>query len=267
MRPLLAFTPLLLCASTSLLVACGGSDPPPGGTPDTYAPPPSSAIVDDGAVKIRREIFLVPGVKAPKNPLAKEHAETPAELEMVRVVRYRVDAATPKPARAIAVLMPGFLGGAGSYDALARALVRRSTEERGLRGLGHRSSLQPARRSPRPRRGRGEEGPGARREILLRRGRRSRARPSPASAIPRELAFASEWGLPVTIGDLHNVIGMIGEADRKARVILVGHSLGASIVEEYAAWDFDGKARLRRARRPRDDRRPHPARGRRRACR
>jgi pimeloyl-ACP methyl ester carboxylesterase len=33
----------------------------------------------------------------------------------------------------------------------------------------------------------------------------------------------------------------VGEADRKARVVLVGHSLGASIAEEYAAWDFDGE--------------------------
>ena len=120
------FLSLPLAAALSVS-ACGSDSPAPTPpTPPAYAPPPASTVVEEGEVKIRREVFLVPGVKPPKNPVAAANAETPAELDFVRVVRYRVDADPPKPARAIAVLMPGFLGGAGSYDPMARAIVRRS---------------------------------------------------------------------------------------------------------------------------------------------
>src|SRR5262245_4090055 len=121
------FRSTLPLALVAMLAGCGDETmapaPPP---PAPYAPPPASAVVENGPVKIRREVFLVPGVVPPKNPVATDHADTPAELNFVRVVRYRVDADPPRPARAIAVLMPGFLGGAGSFDPLARAIVRRS---------------------------------------------------------------------------------------------------------------------------------------------
>ncbi|MEO7331820.1 MAG: alpha/beta fold hydrolase [Minicystis sp.] len=231
----------LFASLITLVPGCGSSDPSPIDTPAAYAPPPASVVVEDGAVKIRREIFLVKGVKTPKNPLAKSNAETPAELEQVRVVRYRVDSETPRPARAVAVLMPGFLGGAGSYDSLARALVRRSTEgeafeawaiDRRSNLLEDHHGLDVAEVKKDPEIAAGYYFDGKEVEGKTFAGFRDTS----------ELSFESEWGLPVTIGDLHNVIGMIGEADRKARVVLVGHSLGASIVEEYATWDFDGKA-------------------------
>jgi pimeloyl-ACP methyl ester carboxylesterase len=51
--------------------------------------------------------------------------------------------------------------------------------------------------------------------------------------------FAREWGMRVTIDDLHAVIeeaaGLGGE------VVLGGHSLGGSITVAYATWDFDGR--------------------------
>ena len=205
-----------------------------------YTPPPSSTVVDEGAVKIRREIFLVPGAKPAKNPVATAHAETPSELNFVRVVRYRVDAETPKPARAIAVLMPGFLGGAGSFDPMARAIVRRSKGDDAFEAwaIDRRSNLM-------------EDHHGL--EV-------AQVKKDPELALsyyfdegalegktfkgflqPDEVAFESEWGLETTVGDLASVIGVVNQADRKARVVLVGHSLGASIVEEYAAWDFAGK--------------------------
>jgi pimeloyl-ACP methyl ester carboxylesterase len=233
--------PLLLCSLATLAPACGSSDPPPTETPAAYAPPPASTVVEDGAVKIRREIFLLPGVKAPKNPLAKSNAETPAEFEQVRVVRYRVDSATPRPARAIAVLMPGFLGGAGSYDSLARAVVRRSTEGESFEAwaIDRRSNLLEDHHGLDV--AEVKKDPELAASYYFNEGK-VEGKAFAGFRDPIELAFESEWGLPVTIGDLHNVIGVINEADRKARVILVGHSLGASIVEEYAAWDFDGKA-------------------------
>jgi pimeloyl-ACP methyl ester carboxylesterase len=51
--------------------------------------------------------------------------------------------------------------------------------------------------------------------------------------------FARDWGMAVTIDDLHAVIeeaaGLGGE------VVLGGHSLGGSITVAYATWDFDGR--------------------------
>ena len=51
----------------------------------------------------------------------------------------------------------------------------------------------------------------------------------------------SEWGLATTISDLQAVLGLVPAAGRKVARGLIGHSLGASIVEEYAAWDFTGR--------------------------
>lgn len=223
--------------------ACGGDSTTPTPTPTppaTYAPPPASLVVDEGAVKIRREVFLVPGVKAPKNPVAAAHAETPAELNFVRVVRYRVDADPPKPARAIAVLMPGFLGGAGSYDPMARAIVRRSKGDDAFEAwaVDRRSNLMEDHHGLEV--AQVKKDPEVALEYYFNEGT-AEGKQFKGFLQPDEVAFESEWGLETTVGDLANVINVVAEADRKARVVLVGHSLGASIVEEYAAWDFAGK--------------------------
>jgi pimeloyl-ACP methyl ester carboxylesterase len=181
----------------------------------------------------------VPGVAPPANPVAPANAATPAENNVVRVVRYRVDADPPLPARAIAVLMPGFLGGAGSYDPMARALVRRSAGDVAYEAwaIDRRSNLledhhgldvAESRRDPEL--GRTYYFENAEVEAKTFSGF------LPTDSIP----FASEWGLPTTIGDLRKVIELAPAAERKSRIVLVGHSLGARIAEAYAAWDFDG---------------------------
>jgi len=60
-------------------------------------------------------------------------------------------------------------------------------------------------------------------------------RPAPAS----EVGFMAKWGLGLLLGDLHRVIRKARAEGR--RVILGGHSLGASAAEAYASWDFDGR--------------------------
>ncbi len=54
------------------------------------------------------------------------------------------------------------------------------------------------------------------------------------------VAFARQWGMNVTIGDLHRVIERAKRLGGK--VVLGGHSLGGTITTAYATWDFDGKA-------------------------
>ncbi len=228
---------LLPVALGAILAGCA-DDPAPGPTPPApYAPPPDSAVIEEGAVRIRREVFLVPGVTPPPNPASGK--ATPEELNAVRVVRYRVEADPPRPARAVAVLMPGFLGGAGSYDSMARAIVRRSTAADAFEAWAidrranlledhHGLDVAEVRKDPEiAKRYYFEEEPAEDKTFA---GFRS----------PTEVDYASEWGLVTTVGDLRRVIERVDGAERKARVFLVGHSLGASIAEEYAAWDFDG---------------------------
>jgi pimeloyl-ACP methyl ester carboxylesterase len=51
--------------------------------------------------------------------------------------------------------------------------------------------------------------------------------------------WARKWGLKLALEDLRRVVKQAGKGGR--RVILGGHSLGASEAVAYAAWDFKGK--------------------------
>src|SRR3954466_1582557 len=56
---------------------------------------------------------------------------------------------------------------------------------------------------------------------------------------PATLRFAADWGLRVQLEDVRAVVGKARPAGR--RVILGGHSLGASVAVAYASWDFAGR--------------------------
>lgn len=237
---------LLACALPFFLAAaCGGSDDGgasgAGGSssvPAKYAPPPASSVVESGAVKIRREVFTIPGFAAPPNPSDPKGA-TPDELQRVRVVRWRVDADPPVPARAVVVLMPGFLGGGPSFDSLARGIVRRSKDGDALEAwaVDRRSNLL-------------EDHHGNDVAEVLKNAELAKRYYVDEEEVEgktfagfkrqADLPFASEWGLETTVNDLRAIVSLVPQADRRGRVVLVGHSLGASIVEEYAAWDFAG---------------------------
>ncbi len=230
----------LLCALLLPATAC--SEPPVDSSlpPEPYSPPPASTLVDASPVSIRREVLHIAVPAPPPNPMAAQNGDTPAQLNFVRVVRYRVDSDPPRPARAIAVLMPGFLGGAGSFDPLARALVRRSTTDAAIEAwaIDRRSNLLEDHHGLDVAEVRGDPELASSyyfggREL---EGRRF------AGLLPQDqAAYMSEWGLATTIYDLHAVLALIPQAQRKGHVVLLGHSLGASIAEEYAAWDFSGR--------------------------
>ncbi|WP_343240014.1 alpha/beta hydrolase [Streptomyces sp. SID12488] len=55
---------------------------------------------------------------------------------------------------------------------------------------------------------------------------------------PAASPFAARWGLPLTLADLRAVVRSAGRGGR--RVVLGGHSWGATTAMAYAAWDFDG---------------------------
>jgi hypothetical protein len=55
--------------------------------------------------------------------------------------------------------------------------------------------------------------------------------------------FVADWGLKLQLSDLRSVVRRAGAGGR--RVILGGHSAGASTAVAYAAWDFGGRAGYR----------------------
>ena len=215
-----------------LLLGCGSSktaDPPL----ETYTPPPREAVIEPGIV---REIVDVEGVVAPPNPV--RNADTPKEQNRIRVVRYRPE--SNKKPRAILVLLPGFLGGAGSFDPLARALVRRGLND----PEGAIEAWAIDRRSNYLEDTHGDDVAEVKRDPAIANKYYYEGEPvfgkTFAGFIDQSsLPQAAEWGAAVTLGDLRNVIARVPDA--KSRVILVGHSLGATLAEAYAAWDFAGQ--------------------------
>lgn len=206
-----------------------------------YTAPPASVVIEPG---VRREAVLVDTPAAPVNPATR--AATPAALNRVRVMRYRSDSATPQPARSIVVAMPGFLGGAGSFDPLARALVkrgaaamtpvevwvidRRSNLLEDLRGM----DVADAMRDPDV-----AAGYYLRRDLTL----DGAAFEGYLGASDPSLSYMAEWGIASLVRDVKAVIDRVPAP--RSHVVLLGHSLGASIVEAFAAWDFDGVAGYR----------------------
>ncbi|MEU6353892.1 alpha/beta fold hydrolase [Streptomyces sp. NPDC047072] len=61
---------------------------------------------------------------------------------------------------------------------------------------------------------------------------------------PADAAFAGRWGLARTLSDLRAVVRAAACGGRR-RVVLGGHSWGATTAMAYAAWDFDGSPGFR----------------------
>lgn len=240
----------LAALSLTLALACGDDDgtdtPAEDMSVPTDAPPPidhpfvempASTVAEEG---VRRDIFRVPGATPPANPVTGD--ETPSELNFTQVLRYRVDADPPVEARAIVVAMPGFLGGGGSIDGLARALVRE-----GLEGGEAIEVWAIDRRSNLLEDLRGADAAEAQDDPEIADGYYYEDETVGGEAFEgyvrqSQVPYMSEWGLATHVEDLHAVIGVIPEEHRKTRTFLLGHSLGASFAEAYAAWRFgDGE--------------------------
>jgi pimeloyl-ACP methyl ester carboxylesterase len=156
----------------------------------------------------------------------------PAALDRVTVVEQG-----PRDADTVLVLVPGTASGAGDFTLVGRELVRRvpglqvwSMDRRG-------NALEDTSRFEAALAGRIS----AREAFDYYLGWLADPSISPRFQ-PRdeaELGFAREWGLPLQIADLRRVIQRARRGGR--RVVLGGHSLGASVTLAYAAWDFAGR--------------------------
>ena len=236
----LSFLALASCESAPPALDAGAD----GGPADAGPPPrdwplmeaPASREVEPG---ITREVRSVPSIAPPANPSTGD--ATPAELNRAPFVRFYATGETAP--RAIVIAMPGFLGGAGSFESLARSLVRRSiaaSEPIEVWAVDRRSNLMEDLRGldtsevmadTAPARGYyfGRETIGGQAFAGFRR--------------QDDVAFMSEWGLSTTIADVRALVHLVPEEARRGHVFLMGHSLGGSFAETYAAWRFEDGTR------------------------
>jgi dienelactone hydrolase len=130
----------------------------------------------------------------------------------------------PASSRAVLVLVPGTNGGAGSIVPVARDIVRR------VRGMQvwivdrREQAFEDT--------------------SVFRRGDPQRAQDyylgfQYRRVLGTDAKFVAEWGLKLQLADLRAVIRRARAGGR--RVILGGHSAGASTAMAYAAWDFGGR--------------------------
>jgi len=143
----------------------------------------------------------------------------------------------PASARRVLVLMPGYYGGAGDFLLVGRDIARRVPDLE-VWAVDRRS--QPLEDT---------------RVFDAARGGRTSVRRAFDYYIgwlddqtiadhfeaqdERTLGFARRWGVRVALEDVRRVI--LSAKRRGKRVILGGHSLGASLTTIYATWDFNGR--------------------------
>ncbi|RZO64298.1 MAG: alpha/beta hydrolase [Sandaracinaceae bacterium] len=227
---------ICVCA---LLGACGGG----GGEGDAALDAP--AVVDAAGPRdwpaaevpavtepepgIRREVLTLEGHPAPPNPSTGD--ATPDALDRVQVVRY--SGMDEPDVRAVVVAMPGIFGGAGSFDPLARNMVRRSLADAPIEVwvIDRRSNLLEDLR--------GLDAAEASGDADIARGYYFGGETVGGERFEgfrsqEDVPYMSEWGLETHLEDLRRVI----ERVPAERVFLMGHSLGASMTEAFAAWRF-----------------------------
>jgi pimeloyl-ACP methyl ester carboxylesterase len=189
----------------------------PAVQPAANAPLPNPADLE----RVQAERLEIPGFP---------ETHTPEALNKAHFVRYSLP--RQEKARAVIVLMPGFLGGVANFDRLARTVVSRDATlevwavDRRSNALEDHRVLNEAftKRDP---------------MIAWRYHIRDLGKPEGFKPLePSAVKYMGYWGLQVHLEDWRRVVQLArgyGE-----RVILGGHSLGASLVSMYAGWDFDG---------------------------
>ncbi|MCD9878726.1 alpha/beta fold hydrolase [Streptomyces guryensis] len=160
-------------------------------------------------------VAAVPG-REPYVPLAVGPGGGPAGSDRVHVLKVGPDAA-----QTVLVLVPGMFGAANDFRLLARDLVA------ALPGVQIWAFDR-------------------REENLADRTGFATADPAAyyldghyRSLDPADAGFAARWGLARTVTDLRTVVRAAAGGGRR-RVVLGGHSWGATTAMAYAAWDFDG---------------------------
>jgi pimeloyl-ACP methyl ester carboxylesterase len=146
-----------------------------------------------------------------------------------RFDRVFVNEIGPPEASRVLVLVPGFIGGAGDFRLIGRDIVSRVPDLR-VWAIDRRSNAL-------------EDtsvfaggDPDKAFAYYLRFQSVDGRRFQPLNG--RDFPYTRQWGLDLALRDLRRVI-LAARAEGARKVILGGHSLGASTAVAYSTWDFD----------------------------
>jgi hypothetical protein len=182
-------------------------------------------------------------------PLPSSAGPHPKACDWVGYLRFRSAHGPRRASRADAVyvIIPGFLGGAGSFDQLARNTVRDAAARRRhveFWALDRRSNcledhrgVSAAARARDPSVGYG----------YYWGGRPVRGKRFPGWVSQDDAAWLRHVGLEQTLRDWYAVLkaGIPSRRVRSRKVFCGGHSMGGPITAAFAGWDFDGNTRTR----------------------
>jgi dienelactone hydrolase len=142
----------------------------------------------------------------------------------------------PKSANRVLVLMPGYYGGAGDFTLDARELVERVpglavwAVDRRSEALEDTSRFEDALA--------GRISVQQTFDYYLGWLTNPAQQPHFQPLDQAQFGFAKQWGLSLALQDVRRVV--LSARRQGKRVILGGHSLGASMTVAYASWDFGG---------------------------
>jgi pimeloyl-ACP methyl ester carboxylesterase len=154
---------------------------------------------------------------------------TPKQYNTAFYLRYH----TSTPANTILVLMPDLYLGASSFDGLARQLVRETpgvevwAVDRRANQLEQRDTLRKALAK--------RDATMALDAFVTNYGQKTGFRLIP----PADVSFLAYWGLEAHLADLHQIV--LAARKSAPRVIVGGHSLGATLASLYVAREVEPK--------------------------
>jgi len=158
---------------------------------------------------------------------AFDEPHTPAQYDRVGLLKTVAENKTPD---AVLIILPGFTAGAGLVRSLAAAIVERADGRVAVWAVDRRTFALEDHRGMR-----------------LGGGDPSRAFAyyfSSGSGFTErkeaDFAFMRYWGVATTVQDVRAVVHAARARYPHARILLGGHSMGATIAQAFAAWDFEG---------------------------
>ena len=220
-------------------------------------PAAAAAAPEPGTLTEKKVRSVAPGHRQVRETLVRVYDPLPPEVgahppacDWIEYLRFR-SADGPREAKradAVMVIIPGFLGGAGSFDQVARNTVRRAA----LRGraieywsLDRRANCL---EDDTGIRAAAEAGDATIAWEYYWGGKPVNGRTFAGFVSPQDAAFLGEFGLQRTLEDWYEVLrtGIPGQPRRARKVICGGHSLGGPLTAAFASWDFDGDPGTRR---------------------
>ncbi len=178
------------------------------------------------------------------DPLPPDAGEHPPACDWIEYLRFR-SADGPKKAReadAVLVIIPGFLGGASSFDQVARNTVRRAAEQGSAIEYWSLDRRANCLEDDRGVKAAARAGDASIAFDYYWGGKPVNGKTFGGFVPPEEAQFLNEFGLERTMEDWYTVLrtGIKGQRRRAQRVICGGHSLGGPLTAAFSSWDFDG---------------------------